>query len=377
MSSERTASAERLARLLERARARIRAVTPEQALEAQQRGAVLIDVREPWEAVEGTAPGALTVERGRLELDIGDHVGDPERPLILMCAGGDRSALSALSLMDLGYRDVVNLEGGFNAWRAAGLPVERAPALDDRARSRYLRHLAVDGVGEGGQQRLLSSRVFIAGAGGLGSPAALYLAAAGVGRITLVDDDRVERSNLQRQILHSDHLVGHLKTESAAQRLHALNPDIEVHARALRIGHDNVDELIDGHDVVIDGSDNFPTRYLLNDACIRKRLPLVYGAVLRFAGQVAVFRAGDGRSPCYRCLFPQAPSPQDAPSCAQAGVLGVLPGVIGSLQASETLKLLLGLGDPLIARLLHFDALGASFRETRLLRDPACRYCAG
>jgi sulfur-carrier protein adenylyltransferase/sulfurtransferase len=222
---------------------------------------------------------------------------------------------------------------------------------------------------------LLASRVFITGAGGLGSPAALYLAAAGVGCITLVDDDVVERSNLQRQILHSDHLVGHLKTESAAQRLHALNPDIEIRTVATRLEEGNVDELLAGHDVILDGSDNFPTRYLLNDACIRLGLPLVYGAVLRFAGQVAVFHPAVGEGPCYRCLFPEPPLAADSPSCAEAGVLGVMPGVIGTLQATEALKLLLGIGQPLIAKLVHFDALTTSFRTTRLVRDPECRSC--
>lgn len=376
MSIERTGNADRLKRYLAEARSRARSLDPTEARAAQDDDAVVVDIRESWETEAGLPAGALAIERGRLELEIGRHVPDADRTIVLVCAAGDRSALSALSLEAMGYRQVFNLAGGFQAWCEAGLPVERPRGLDDRARARYLRHLAIENVGEAGQRRLLDGRVFIAGAGGLGSPAALYLAAAGVGRITLVDDDRVERSNLQRQILHSDHLVGHPKTESAAARLHALNPDVRVDTRAVRIDERNVDELISGHDVIIDGSDNFPTRYALNDACVRAGRPMVYGAVLRFAGQVGVFRAGDGESPCYRCLFPQPPAPEDAPSCAEAGVLGVMPGVIGTLQAVEALKLLLGIGDTLVSRLLHYDALTARFRETRLVRDPECGICA-
>lgn len=376
MSSERTGSADRLKAYLDEARSQVRSLSPEQAQRAQDGGALLIDIRESWETAGGSAAGAVLIERGQLELEIGRHAPDPEQSIVLMCAAGNRSALSVRSLEAMGYRKVANLSGGWNAWCQAGLPTERPRGLDDRARQRYLRHLAIEDIGEAGQRKLLDSRVFIAGAGGLGSPAALYLAAAGVGRISLVDDDRVERSNLQRQILHSDHLIGHPKTESAAQRLHALNPDIQVETFSERITQANVDALIRDHDVVIDGSDNFPTRYLLNDACVRQRLPLVYGAVLRFAGQLAVFRAGDGRAPCYRCLFPQPPAPEDSPSCAEAGVLGVMPGVIGTLQAAETLKLLLDLGQPLVSRLLHYDALAGGFRETRLVRDPDCNYCA-
>ena len=337
--------------------------------------ALIIDIRESWETSGGTVPDALLIERGMLELNIAREEPAVDRPLILMCAGGDRSAISAESLGRMGYENVFNLAGGFNAWRDEGLPVTRPSMLDDAARSRYLRHLAIEEIGEKGQKRLLDSRVFITGAGGLGSPAALYLAAAGVGHITLIDDDRVERSNLQRQILHSDHLVGHLKTESAAQRLHALNPDITIATLNERLGEDNAHGLLAGHDVIIDGSDNFPTRYLLNEACIRLALPLVYGAVLRFMGQVAVFHPTSDQQPCYRCLFPEPPLAEDAPNCAEAGVLGVMPGVIGTLQAAETLKLLLGIGQPLISRLLHYNALEGTFRTTRLVRDPACRSC--
>lgn len=350
-------------------------VSPARAQALADEGAVIIDIRESWELGDGTVPGAKVIERGMLEMNIGDHLDDSNQPVVLMCDGGNRSLMSAQALRKMGYGNVSSLEGGFTAWREAGLPTTRPRVLDESARSRYLRHLAIAEVGESGQQKLLDSRVFIVGAGGLGSPAALYLAAAGVGRITLIDNDRVERSNLQRQILHSDHLVGHPKTESAAQRLNALNPDIEIITIDERLGDENVDELVSGQDVIIDGSDNFPTRYLLNDACIRQSLPLVYGAVLRFAGQVGVFRAGDGQAPCYRCLFPEPPAPEDSPNCAEAGVLGVMPGVIGALQATETLKLLLDIGEPLVSRLLTYDALAGTFRATRLVRDPECAWC--
>jgi sulfur-carrier protein adenylyltransferase/sulfurtransferase len=375
LSDASNEKADRLGRYLDRLRQRVRKVSSVQARDMLGEGALIIDIRESWETIEGTIPGALLIERGMLELDIGQHVPETDRTLILMCAGGDRSAMSTEALSSLGYEQVFNLEGGYNAWRASGLPVTRPALLDEAARGRYSRHLALPEVGESGQRRLLESRVIIIGAGGLGSPAALYLAAAGVGHITLVDHDVVERSNLQRQILHSDHLVGHAKTESAAQRLHALNPDIEIRTIAARLGEGNAEELLSGHDVVLDGSDNFPTRYLLNDTCIHLSLPLVYGAVMRFAGQVAVFHPSAGDEACYRCLFPEPPLAEDAPNCAEAGVLGVMPGIIGTLQATETLKLLLGVGRPLISRLVHFDALAGNFRTTRLVPDPDCPAC--
>jgi len=376
LSDASNEKAERLERYLDRLKQQVPKVSPDEARDMADKGALIIDIRESWETSEGTIPGGLLIERGMLELDIGQHVPEVDRTLVLMCAGGDRSAISADALSSLGYERVYNLEGGYNAWRACGLPVTRPTLLDDVARGRYLRHLALPEVGEAGQRKLLESRVFITGAGGLGSPAALYLAAAGVGHITLIDPDVVERSNLQRQILHSDHLVGHPKTESASQRLHALNPDIEIQTITARLDEDNAGDVLSGHDVVIDGSDNFPTRYLLNDTCLRLGLPLVYGAVMRFAGQVAVFHPSVGEEPCYRCLFPDPPLAVEAPNCAEAGVLGVLPGVIGTLQATEALKLLLGIGRPLVSRLIHFDALNGDFRTTRLVRDPDCPACA-
>ena len=368
-------ASERLSRLLEELDREVEQVSPEQARQLAGQGGVIIDIRDPHELGSGTAAGALLLTRGMLELEIGTRVPEIERPVILMCAGGDRSRLSAASLKRMGYERVASMKGGFDAWREADLPIKEVDDLGDQRRSRYLRHLAIAEVGEAGQQRLAESHVLIVGAGGLGSPAALYLAAAGVGRLTLVDGDRVERSNLQRQILHSDHLVGHFKTESAAQRLHALNPDIQIDTRAERISRNNAGELIADADVIIDGSDNFPTRYLLNEFCVRLKKPLVYGAVLRFTGHVAVFDGRDADTPCYRCLFPEPPRPEDAPNCAEAGVLGVMPGVIGSLQATETLKLLLEIGDPLTNRLLRYDALKGEFRTTRLVRDPQCPTC--
>lgn len=338
----------------------------------------MIDIRESWERAGGAPDGAAHVPDAELENRISELCPARNVPVYLICSGGQRSLSAAGRLRGIGYSGAGSVRGGFSAWRDAGLPFDRPePGRAGVAGERYLRHLAIPEVGEDGQRRLHSGRVLVLGAGGLGSPAALYLAAAGVGRIGLVDDDRIERSNLQRQVLHADRLVGRRKTRSAADRLLDLNPDIQVDTHEVRLNADNADRLLEDYAVILDGSDNFPTRYLLNDVCIRQKKPLVYGAVLRFAGQVAVFKAGDGLSPCYRCLFPEAPDPADSPNCAEAGVLGVLPGVIGCLQAAETLKLLLGIGQPLIGRLLRYDALAGRFSESRIERDPECRWCAG
>jgi molybdopterin/thiamine biosynthesis adenylyltransferase len=285
--------------------------------------------------------------------------------------------LAAENLALAGYAHLLSVAGGFAAWQAAGLPVQ-GNSEDADFMERYSRHLRLPQVGLAGQKALEQAKVLVVGAGGLGSPAAFYLAAAGVGMLRLVDDDRVDRSNLQRQILHTDARIGQPKVESAAQSLSALNPRTRIEARALRLDADNIESLIGDVDVVLDGADNFPTRYLLSDACVKLAKPLVYGAVHRFEGQVSVFDAGRQRGiqPCYRCLFPEAPNAEDAPNCAEAGVLGVLPGIIGLLQATEVLKLLLGLGDSLAGRLLHFDALAMRFRETRLRPDPDCAICA-
>jgi len=343
-------------------------------------GALLVDVREPAECALGAPEGALALPLSVLEADPG-RLPDEGRPLLLICAVGRRSLRAAALLRAAGHREVASVAGGFAAWRAAGLPervVPPWPGAPADAAERYDRHLRLPGVGPEGQRRLAASRVLLLGAGGLGSPAALYLAAAGVGRLRIVDDDRVERSNLQRQVLHAEAAIGRPKVESARERLLALNPGIHVEARGERLCAANVEALLDGVDVVLDGSDNFAARYLVNAACVRLGLPLVHGAVERFRGQASVFvRAAPGgaKAPCYRCLHPEPPGPDAAPDCAEAGVLGVLPGLVGLLQATETLKLLLGLGEPLAGRLLLVDALGMRFREVALAADPDCPSC--
>jgi sulfur-carrier protein adenylyltransferase/sulfurtransferase len=368
-------------RLLAELRGRIPEVTPHEALALQARGAALVDVREPDETAQGSATGALRLGRGFLELRIEEAVPDVERPIIVMCSAGVRSVFAAADLARLGYAEVSSMAGGFTRWKSEGLPVEMPFALDAAARERYSRHLLMPEVGEAGQARLLRSKVLLVGAGGLGSPAAYYMAAAGVGMLGLVDHDVVDRSNLQRQILHTDARVGSSKVASARQTLEALNPTVKVVGHETYLTSANVEQILAGYEVVVDGSDNFPTRYLINDACVKLGIPNVYGAVYRFEGQVSVFWRGrrDGTGPrpgpCYRCLYPEPPPPEYAPSCAEAGVLGVLPGVIGLLQATEAIKLLLGIGEPLVGRMLYFDALRSSFLELALERDPACRYC--
>lgn len=349
-------------------------IDPRSAHRAQLGGALLLDVREDDERAGGGPAEALGLARGAIEDRFPALQPDRDRPILTLCASGRRSLLARDTLLALGYRDVRSVAGGFARWRAEGLP-EAAGALGVDAGERYARHLVLPEVGIAGQARLLQARIALIGAGGLGSPAALYLAAAGVGHLTLIDDDRVERSNLQRQVVHADARVGMRKTESARLALLALNPRIELELVNRRLLADNVEECISGTDVVIDGADNFPTRYLLDAACRRLQLPLVYGAVHRFTGQVSVFDARSADSPCYRCLFPEPPSAAEAPNCAEAGVLGVLPGTIGLLQATEAIKLILGLGQPLTGRLLCYDALAASFRELRLKRDPGCPGC--
>ncbi|KAF1709783.1 molybdopterin biosynthesis protein MoeB [Pseudoxanthomonas kalamensis DSM 18571] len=358
----------------------IREISPQQARLRQAQGAVLVDVREDHERAGGQAEGALGVPRAALEADPRRWLPDPGVEVLLLCQVGARSLAAAQALQRAGYAELASVSGGMTAWTAAGLPTV-VPQLEADLRDfgeRYSRHLLLPEIGVEGQRRLERSRVLLVGAGGLGSPAAYYLAAAGVGHLRIADDDRIERSNLQRQILHAEDRIGRPKAASAAATLTALNPRIEVEPVTERVTSINIDWLLDGVDVVIDGADNFPVRYLLNDACIRHRLPLVYGAVERFRGQLGVFDAGRhrGRAPCYRCLYPQPPAPEFAPNCAEAGVLGVLPGVIGLLQATEALKLLLEIGEPLVGRLLSFDALGMRFRETLLRPDPECLSCA-
>ncbi len=353
-------------------------VEPRAAHELHTAGAALIDVREPDEVAQGSPSGAERLVRGFLELRVEDAVPDKERTVLVLCAGGVRSLFAAEGLQKLGYRDVRSVIGGFNRWKNEGLPVEVPRMLSSPERERYSRHILMPEVGEKGQLRLLASNVLIVGAGGLGSPVAWYLAAAGVGKLGLVDHDVVERSNLQRQILHTDARVGTSKVESARATLAGFNPAVQVVPYEVRLDSSNVERLFTGYDVVVDGSDNFPTRYLVNDACVKLGMPNVHGSIYRFEGQVSVFhpRHARRRGPCYRCLYPEPPPPELAPSCAEAGVLGVLPGVIGLIEAVETVKLLLDLGDPLVGRLLHYDALAARFSEFELEADPNCRNCS-
>jgi sulfur-carrier protein adenylyltransferase/sulfurtransferase len=345
------------------ARALIEAETP-----------LVLDVREQDEWDEGHIPGAVHVPRGHLESRIERVAPDPTRPVLIYCSVGNRSAFAAKSLSELGYEEVTSLAGGFTDWKRNGFPVQLHVGLDAPRRARYSRHLLIPEVGEEGQLKLLDAKVLLIGAGGLGSPASLYLAAAGVGRLGIVDADVVDESNLQRQIVHSTESLGEPKVESARRAIEALNPDVEVVAYKERLTSENIERILaDGWDVIVDGADNFPTRYLVNDASVWHGIPVVHGSIYRFEGQVTVFKPHEG--PCYRCLFPTPPPPELAPSCAEGGVLGVLPGVIGSLQASEALKLALGIGEPLVGRLLLFDALSAEFDEVKLRRDPDCPVC--
>ncbi len=346
--------------------------TPEAAALADP--PLFLDVREQDEWDEGRIPGALHVPRGRLEQSVEGLVPDRERPIVVYCASGNRSAFAAKTLEELGYESVASLAGGIVEWKRSGFPIELPRSLGPEQRARYSRHTLIPEVGEAGQLRLLESKVLLIGAGGLGSPAALYLAAAGVGTIGIVDADVVDESNLQRQVLHSTASLGEPKALSGKRAIEALNPDVRAVTYQERLASDNVDRILgEGWDVIIDGADNFPTRYLLNDASVWHGIPVVHGSIFRFEGQTTVFKPHEG--PCYRCLFPQPPPPELAPSCAEGGVLGVLPGIVGSLQANEAIKLALGIGDPLVGRLVLFDALTTTFTEIALRRDPDCPVC--
>lgn len=366
--------------IMRRARQQVPEWTPTQTQEklnqphtADQEGIVLVDVREKNEWDEGYIPGAIHVPRGFLELRIEETIPDKDRQVVLYCAGGTRSMYAGLTLKQMGYENVVSMAGGFTAWKNGGLPYIQPRTLDAAQLKRYSRHLLVPEVGEQGQLKLLDARVLLVGAGGLGAPAAFYLAAAGVGTLGIIDADVVEESNLQRQIIHTTQRVGEYKAESARQAIAALNPDVKVITMLERLDETNVRRIIQDYDVIIDGTDNFPTRYLLNDAALLANKPVVHGSVFRFEGQVTVFKPYAG--PCYRDLYPEPPPPELAPSCAEAGVLGVLPGVIGLLQSVETLKLLLNIGDPLVGRMLTYDALAGEFTELNLYRDPECPAC--
>ncbi|MEX0663520.1 MAG: molybdopterin-synthase adenylyltransferase MoeB [Acidimicrobiia bacterium] len=358
--------------LLAATKQRIREVDPVDA-ESTLGDATFIDIRELDEYEQGTIPGSVFLPRGHLESKIENTVTDKDEPIVLFCASGIRTAFGADTLQELGYTNVVSMAGGFGRWKNEGRPWITPAVLNPEQRNRYARHLLLPEVGEAGQQKLLESRVLLLGAGGLGSPAALYLAAAGVGTLGIVDMDVVDESNLQRQILHNMDRIGERKVDSAKKTLTQLNPDVDVVTYDVRFGADNVLEIISGYDVIVDGTDNFPTRYLLNDASLIERIPVVHGSIFRFEGQVTVFKPYEG--PCYRCMLPEPPPAELAPSCAEAGVLGVLPGIVGSLQALEAIKLLLDLGDPLIGRLLAYDALETSFRTFKVRRDPACPTC--
>ena len=355
--------------LLQQAKGQIREVGTAEAERLLAEGWTLLDVREPDEYEQGAIPGSVHIARGQLESSIENRVADRATPLVAMCAGGVRSAFAAVTLQQLGYRDVVSMDGGFNRWKDEGRAWVRPRVLTPDQRNRYQRHLLVPEVGEEGQIKLLDAKVLLLGAGGLGSPAALYLAAAGVGTLGIIDMDVVDESNLQRQILHNIDRVGDRKVDSAKKTLTALNPDVNVVTYDARLGADNILGILAGYDVVVDGADNFPSRYLLNDASVKLGIPVVHGSIFRFEGQVTVFDPRGG--PTYRDMLPEPPPAELAPSCAEAGVLGVLPGIVGSVQALEAIKLILGIGDSLRGRLVAFDALEMSFREFKLRTDPA------
>ncbi len=360
--------------LLNQTKTRIREVDTAGAEEAVANGAVVLDVREPDEYEQGALPGAIHIPRGNLESQIENRVAGRDTPIVVHCAGGTRSAFAAETLSELGYTDVVSMAGGFNRWKDEGRAWSTPRVLSAEQRSRYQRHLLLPEVGEAGQQKLLDAKVLLLGAGGLGSPAALYLAAAGVGTLGIVDMDVVDESNLQRQILHNLERVGERKVDSAKKTLTAINPDVNVVPHDVRLGADNVLDVLAGYDVIVDGTDNFPTRYLVNDASLKLRIPVVHGSIFRFEGQATVFHPYVG--PCYRCLIPEPPPVELAPSCSEAGVLGVLCGIIGSIQAMEAVKLVLRLGETLTGRLLAYDSMDESFRTFKVPRDPACPACS-
>jgi len=362
-------------KVLDELRARIAGVGPGQAAELAGNGAVLVDVREAAESAAGTAAGALSLPKGYLELQAEQALPDKDQTVLVLCEIGLRSLFAAEALQRLGYRDVRNVDGGYKAWKADGLPTEiPGCGLSEVELRRYARHLVIPEVGAAGQAKLGAARVLLIGAGGLGSPAAVYLACAGIGTLGIVDFDIVDESNLQRQILHTPARIGSRKTESARRAIGELNPLVNVETFDERLTSENADRIVPEFDLVLDGADNFATRYLINDACVKHDKPNVHGSVWRFEGQASVFRRGHG--PCYRCLYSEPPPPGATQSCAEAGVLGVLPGIIGLIQAVEAIKLILGAGEPLYGRLLIYDALAASFRELKISARPDCAYCA-
>lgn len=362
--------------LMEEARQAIPEVTVDEVKNRVERGEnwTLLDVREREEYREGHLDGALSLPRGFLEIRVEEAVPDKSTPIIAYCAGGVRSLIAARTMKEMGYENVVSMSGGYTAWKNAGNKWVADRQFTPEQITRYARHFTLPEVGEKGQAKLLDGKVLCVGAGGLGSPVAYYLAAAGVGTIGIIDHDVVDMSNLQRQILHTNDRVGMPKVESAQKTLNALNPDVKIVGFNERLSSENVMRIIKDFDVVVNGCDNFPTRYLINDACVMAKKPLVDGSIFQFEGQATVFYPG--RGPCYRCLFPEPPPPGAAPSCAEAGVLGVLPGLVGCVQALEAMKLLLGAGKPLIGRMMHFDTLSSEVRVLKLRRDPNCLVCS-
>jgi molybdopterin/thiamine biosynthesis adenylyltransferase/rhodanese-related sulfurtransferase len=361
--------------LLRQIKSEIEEVDPSEVHELIDEGVAVVDVREADELAAGLIPGAKHVPRSYLESRIENAVPDRSTPVILYCASGNRSAYGARTLReDLGYENVRSMTGGFTLWKDRGYEIQVPRALSAEQRERYSRHLLIPEIGVEGQQKLLDAKVLLLGAGGLGSPTALYLAAAGVGTLGIVDDDDVDLSNLQRQVIHSTQRIGIPKVDSAEESIHALNPDVEVVKYKTRLDSSNIVEIIEGWDVIVDGVDNFPTRYLLNDASVRLKIPVVSASILGFDGQLSVFKPYDG--PCYRCLFREPPPAELAPSCGANGVLGVLPGTMGLLQATEVIKLIVGVGEPAIGRLLLYDALGATLTEVKVHRDPDCPICS-
>ncbi len=368
--------------LLQLAKSQIKEITPGQLKQMLDAGEdlTIVDIRERDEWVQGHIPDALFIPRGYLELQIEQYQPDRSKPIVVYCAGGVRSALAARNLKEMGYENVISLLGGFNGWKNASLPFVVPKVLSEEQRIRYSRHIILPEIGEEGQIKPLESKVLLIGAGGLGSPAAMYLAAAGVGKLGIVDYDVVDVSNLQRQILHGNSDVGRPKVESARDRIREINPDVEVVGYQEPITSANALDIIREYDLVINGSDNFPTRYLVNDACQFLKKPLVDASIFMFEGQVTVYQPavpekGIEGGPCYRCLYPDPPPPGEVPSCAEAGVLGVLPGIVGSIQAIEAIKLLLGIGEPLVGRLLMIDTLDMSFRTLKVQRNPECPVC--
>jgi molybdopterin/thiamine biosynthesis adenylyltransferase/rhodanese-related sulfurtransferase len=363
------------AEVIRKIRSQVEEVDPSEVREHLGNGVVLVDVRESEEWDAGHIPGAKHVPRGYLESRIEGAVKDRDQRVVLYCASGQRSALAANTLREqLGYENVASMNGGITLWKDRGYDVEVPKSLTKEQRERYSRHLLVPEIGLEGQTKLLEAKVLLLGAGGLGSPTALYLAAAGVGTLGIVDDDEVDLSNLQRQVIHTTDRIGVAKVDSAEESIKAINPGVDVKKYKVRLDASNIMEIIEGYDVIVDGVDNFPTRYLLNDATVRLGIPVVSASILGFDGQLSVFAPHEG--PCYRCLYPVPPPAEMAPSCGANGVLGVLPGTMGLLQATEVIKLVTGAGEPLIGRLLLYEALGATFTELKVRRDPECAICS-